>query len=389
MILPHAVVVGLELNGLGVVRSLAAGGVPVVALDSDKDRPTCSTRHARVIKAPTLSGDALIEALLRLRRDFAESPILILTQEASVATVSARRSELTNAYRFSMPGNALMVRLLDKLAFQDFAEQHGFLIPRAVRLNSTSAGSMLEQLCFPCVLKPAVRAQGYSERFAKAYRVASPEEALSLWQDMCEVMPEIIVQEWIEGGDGDVYFCLQYRPPDKKPVTSFVGRKLRQWPRQVGGTACCLPAPQAAQTLAETTDRFFGTAGFVGVCSMEYKRDRRDGQYYMVEPTVGRTDHQEEIATLNGVNIPLAAYYGELGLTPPAFSAREVCGWRDPVADARARASADHEPGSPLPLRDAYWRLHDPLPFLALQLSGITDRLARLARRSSGFVGHA
>ena len=48
---------------------------------------------------------------------------------------------------------------------------------------------------------------------------------------------------------------------------------------------------------------------------MEYKRDRRDEKFYMVEPTVGRTDYQEEIATLNGVNIPAAAYLREIGDT--------------------------------------------------------------------------
>ncbi len=42
--------------------------------------------------------------------------------------------------------------------------------------------------------------------------------------------------------------------------------------------------------------------------SMEYKRDRRDGRFHMIEPTVARTDFQEEVATLNGMNIPLASY---------------------------------------------------------------------------------
>jgi predicted ATP-grasp superfamily ATP-dependent carboligase len=51
--------------------------------------------------------------------------------------------------------------------------------------------------------------------------------------------------------------------------------------------------------------------GFGGV---EYKRDARDGRFLIIEPTVGRTDWQEEVATLAGVNIPLMAYRHELGL---------------------------------------------------------------------------
>src|SRR5205085_1978080 len=106
-----------------------------------------------------------------------------------------------------------------------------------------------------------------------------------------------------------------------------------------GGTASCVPAPDHdAAELTRLTDSFFSAVGFIGMGSMEYKRDHRDGRFYMVEPTVGRTDYQEEIAALNGINIPSAAFRAELGVT--AHSAKPVQhrrGWRDPVGVARAR----------------------------------------------------
>jgi len=66
---------------------------------------------------------------------------------------------------------------------------------------------------------------------------------------MRNVVNEIIVQEWIEGADSDVYFCLKYRPPGGSQSISFTGRKICQWPIQVGGTASCMPAPEAAAEL--------------------------------------------------------------------------------------------------------------------------------------------
>ena len=53
----------------------------------------------------------------------------------------------------------------------------------------------------------------------------------------------------------------------------------------------------------------------MGVGSLEFKRDRKTVKFMIVEPTVGRTDAQEEIATLCGVNIPLIAYSTALGGT--------------------------------------------------------------------------
>jgi len=53
--LPVAVVVGLDLNGLGVVRSLARGRVPTLVLDTDFLKPTAATRFGRRLKVPALS----------------------------------------------------------------------------------------------------------------------------------------------------------------------------------------------------------------------------------------------------------------------------------------------------------------------------------------------
>src|SRR5262245_11294047 len=109
-----AVVVGLELNGLGVVRSLGAAGLDVIALDTDPGGPGCASRHARIRPAAQLSGPALIESLLALRERLSETPVLLLTQEAAVMTVSAERDRLKGAYRLSMPDPGVMTALLDK-----------------------------------------------------------------------------------------------------------------------------------------------------------------------------------------------------------------------------------------------------------------------------------
>lgn len=380
----HAVVVGLDVNGLGVVRALGEAHVPMVALDTDLEKPTAMTRFAEKIAVETLSGPGFIDALLHLRARFSGQPVLLLTQEASVATVSETRARLEGAYRVTLPPHALMQDLLDKLRFQSIAERHGLPIPRAVRLSGADGAAAMDGLRFPCVLKPAARHAEYGRRFAKAYKVASSAEAARLWAQMRAVIDEAIVQEWIEGGDEDVYFCLQYRPRSGKPV-SFAGRKIRQWPMLVGGTAICIPASEAAAELTDLTNRFFGAVGFVGLCSMEYKRDARDGRFYMVEPTVGRTDHQEEIASLNGTNIPLAAYCDALGLAlPMSGSPLRPRAWRDSVGAAKARLAGAPDPmnglASGIEVCDAYFRFDDPMPYLAWKLQPARRRLTALRR---------
>ena len=78
------------------------------------------------------------------------------------------------------------------------------------------------------------------------------------------IISTAILQEWIDGTDSDVYFCLQYRRPSGGDPVSFCGRKTLQWPPLVGGTATCIPAPEADSVLEATTSKFFTMMGFVG-----------------------------------------------------------------------------------------------------------------------------
>ena len=85
---PAAVVVGRNLNALGIVRSLAAGGVPVVLLCTSRFDFAALSRHCRIEIARSLSGRLLIEALKSLRERLDATPVLFLTEDSSVAAVA-------------------------------------------------------------------------------------------------------------------------------------------------------------------------------------------------------------------------------------------------------------------------------------------------------------
>ncbi len=365
-----AVVVGAGVNGLGVARSLARAHVPTWLLDCDVRRPEMYTRAATRTKVRALSGTALIEDLVHLAgTKFLHSrPVLMLTQEETVKTISRHRDRLSARYRFTLPSPDVVDSLLHKHGFQHLAEQLGAPVPPLVRVRSPVDLAALEDLQYPVVIKPGERHAEYGRRFRKAYRVDSAVDAIELVRRMVPVMPDIVVQEWIGGPDSDIYFCLQHVASGGRVTASFTGRKIRSWPPQVGGTASCVAAPEAHAELAARTARFFGDAGVVGMASMEYKRDARSGRFLMVEPTIGRTDYQEEVATLNGVNLPHAAYCAELGLAFPVPSpAKRPVLWRVRVEDLQSAAAQGQRPADGYPhgarVIDALWRWSDPVPF--------------------------
>lgn len=356
------------MDGLGIAHSLGPFGVPVVIADTDPYRPGLHSRYVRAYRLHSLSGPELIEDLLAIHTQIRTRAILFPTTDMQVQAISEHRNRLCAAFRLHLPHPACLVKLMHKAAFQCEAERLGFPIPKAICIRNEEDLAKLKKIRFPAVIKPGDKALFFANKAMRNRKVNSREEAENICREVLPNAPDLITQEWIEGSEHDIYFCLQYRGANGETVCSFVGRKLRCWPPETGSTASCIAAPEVAKPLERMTTAFFNKTCVVGMCSMEFKRDARNGEFFMVEPTIGRTDWQEEIATLNGVNIPLAAYRYEIGLPGPALSLpRRPIPWMYPPSFWRAIVSTRSFRDGWRSIRrakSAYFNFGDPLPFI-------------------------
>jgi predicted ATP-grasp superfamily ATP-dependent carboligase len=252
--------------------------------------------------------------------------------------------------------------LLDKAAFQILAEESGLPVPRAVVLRGRGELPRLDALGLPAVIKPASKMLVLNGLAARAERVESRERAREVAEGMIRQTGCVIAQEWIEGPDSNIYFTLFACGPQGEIAGVFSGRKLLCAPPAVGSTALCVPAGEIAAELEELTRRFIQLVRYRGLGSLEFKRDARSGKLLIVEPTVGRTDWQEESATLCGVNLPLTAYRLALGKKPrPAkVSSPAPVAWR---SSYRIHPEAGSVPPGTR-IGGGYFRLSDPLPGL-------------------------
>ena len=143
-------------------------------------------------------------------------------------------------------------------------------------------------------------------------------------------------------------------------MADFAGRKLVCDPPGIGSTAVCVAAPEVADELSRQTQHFAARVGYRGLGGLEFKRDTHTGRFLIIEPTVGRTDAQEELASLCGVNIPLITYEAELGRTPrPVNNANAArIAWRS-SRGFRALPDCLHPATH---IVDGYFRWDDPLP---------------------------
>jgi D-aspartate ligase len=355
------VVVGGSVAGLGVARSLSATRSCVVVLDTSRFNAALWSRHCSGRVIASASGKPLIDQLKVIARSFARPPLLILTQDAAVEAVSQWRAELEPRYRFLLPSRATVELLNDKGRFHDFAMQEGFPVPRGIVVTSASGIAELDSMTAPVVVKPARKSALQLPGLDRATRFATMDAAKAHCAALLKQNADAIVQQWIEGPDHGIHFCLFFCDSTGQPLRIFTGRKLSAFPPGVGSTATCIAAPEAQAQLEALTLRLTTRVKFAGMGGLEFKRNQTTGEFVIIEPTVGRTDWQEEIATLSGVNIPMAAL---------AFaSGQPVHSTGRGAATVAWRTSFRHR--APMGLRDAgvgivdgYWRATDPLPGL-------------------------
>jgi D-aspartate ligase len=249
---------------------------------------------------------------------------LLLTKDVSVRWVSDARDELTGLYEFALPEKPIVETLLDKAAFARLSTREGWPIPRTWNIRSKEdLLSILEDVPFPCILKPETHLDLFAERSPfKAFKLSNADDLVRTYDMAAQWTDGFVLQEWIEGGDDRIAFCLTYFGRDGSPQAVFAGRKLRQFPPECGNTALCEPAPPSwREPLCSLTEQIWRSVGFRGLGSIEYKMRLGSDQPVIMEPTVGRTNYQNELAVLNGVNIPLIAYCDLVGLPRPTVAA--------------------------------------------------------------------
>jgi D-aspartate ligase len=309
------VITGADIPvGLGLARALRGLGVPIYGLALDRQSPCCrSSLWDDIWYLDDDSEQEWLEALLKLSTRH-PCHVLFPAQDTVVDIVSRNRELLSGHYRFVLPEHSTVQLLADKSIFAPWAQAHGFPVPRTHVVSSPEElDAALNELTFPVVLKPPVPNQrwhnggGRKER----YRLNSRAAVGNMPFQYFDVSDRYVVQEWIEGNDSDVHFCLVYRDASGRELAHQTGRKLVQWPVGTGNTALCTTTEDPF--LHRLAQQLFDRAGLVGLASVEVKRDRRDGRYYITEPTVGRPNLQSNVATAAGRNLTVVAYFDACG----------------------------------------------------------------------------
>lgn len=348
-------------NALGIVRSLGRAGVPVIACDHDPGALGLLSRHAGVAHRtadPLTEPEAFVDDLLALGRGAGAGGVLFATHDEAIAAIGPREAEVDALVRRPWSPWATMSATIDKEHQHAAARGIGFPVPATVTpADEADVVALASGLRFPVILKPRY-APEFRRRFrAQVLEAGDAEELRRAWALAAEYRPQ--VSEVIPGDDGQLWTLGSYRDASGRPLASFTGRKLRQWPPRFGTARAAESRWDPA--LAARCHALLDALGFHGISQVEVKRDPRDGRDNLIEVNP-RSWLWIGLATACGVNLPYACWLDAVGLGHPRPEGHDD--------DRRWVLAGKHLVGSAREIRAGDWSLR---PFLASLRPPVTE----------------
>lgn len=315
---------GLCSHGLAVARALADAGVAVLAVEKNMQLPGAHTRVVqRIHRVPDFGAESLLAGLLELRRQLPAGARVVLfpVNDNHVRLIGQHLGTLTPHFCVIWADAAEMVlRLQNKDSLEAFSRARGLNYPpSAVFTSPTVAAHATRGLRYPLIIKPV--------RPLSSFKALIARDAGHLDELLAEHRADlpILAQDYIAGDDRRLYFVALLLQ-DGAVLRGAVGRKLASFPPAMGQT-----------TVAETVHddeamdiarRFFAGTGISGPASLELKRDAQ-GRFWVIEPTVGRTDFWAALFVRAGFNRPHMVCQLAMGQPVAPLDRFQECIWFD------------------------------------------------------------
>jgi D-aspartate ligase len=388
--------VGHHLS-LGVIRTLGRLGIPVYAIDSDTAAPGlhslyCKKRFHWDVDAPP---EATVEFLLNLGRSIGRKSLLIHTADELSEMVAQYYSVLSEWYLLPQQDPALVKTLTSKKEMYHLVKKHA--IPTAETLFPRSRDEVVAFLAggmtLPVMMK-GIDGLLLEKRTGHKMRIArTKEEVLHLYDTMEDPSnPNIMLQEYIPGGDDTVWMLDGYFNRNSDCLMAITAKKIRQAPIYTGYTSLgiCLEN----ETVRQMTIRFMKEIGYRGILDIGYRYDARDGKYKVLDinPRVGATFRL--FVSPNGMDVVRAEYLDLTG--QPVPEATNDVGRKWIVEERDIMSCIRYYRAGKLTFREwlnsfkgvqelAWFAADDPLPFTIL-LGRLILTLPRRAVRLFGLL---
>jgi predicted ATP-grasp superfamily ATP-dependent carboligase len=314
---PPAILLGDgSTNDLSFVRSLSRHGVPTILIAGRRLLGSFS-RHGVRFRMPPVEDEpqAWLDLLDEVASVLGGSPVLFALSDAHCAFVSRNAGRLSRSFRFLLPDEETMSRILDKRRQYAAAEDAGIRVPLTFYPeDGADLVRLASEIDYPVILKPRTAHVGrpkISNR--KVVVLRSATELISAWFECATSGARFMVQAIVAGGDDAIFWYSGFWDEQCRERAWFTVQKLRQFPPRFGDGS--FQRTVEAPEVLRLSRRLLETFRYRGLVMVEFKRDARNGIWYLMEINP-RTVSGNQLGVTAGVDLPWIAYRRLIGREP-------------------------------------------------------------------------
>jgi D-aspartate ligase len=291
---------------MGVVRSLGRLRIPVSVFSSHPHSPARFSRYCRYHHAPdsVQQADALEKLLIEHAKESSMKPLLFPVGDGEVMFLAESRERLQPYYRFNQACPDLIRAMANKRTQYEIVAASDLSIPPTY-FGINSANASRYSVEFPVVIKPVYAHLWPWRGKTKALSAENCAELEKHLKEMERRGIEVVVQSIIPGPASELYTIAAYISKAGEAVAVGSLRKVRHYPLDFGFGS--LNEAVRVENLENQIVRFLCDIGFRGVCGVEFKRDRRDGRFRLIEINP-RFELAHHLLSTAGADVATAMY---------------------------------------------------------------------------------
>jgi predicted ATP-grasp superfamily ATP-dependent carboligase len=326
----RVLVLGLEENGLGVLRALRGrSDLDVRAVSFSPHDPGRLTWLAPILRWPDSAEDPDgFESRLYNWSRARGTTTLFPTRDVEVNLLASLSNTLPDNLIFHRNSISQVSALTDKRFVSKIASEVGLDLPKTVVLNEKIDLSSLG-FCYPIIIKPYGQNSNqfpYKNLFIS--NVAELEEVLSKnigWRG------RVVLQEYIPGGDDQVYQCnllLGHRP---RVIAAIEFHKIRQY--LPGRGIASYGETTLSTVLVPLCLRLADAVDYQGLMSVEFKKDLRNCRWIFIETNL-RLPAYNAVFPSSGVNLAYLYVLNLLGKEDLLAVPKRIALWMNEDLDS-------------------------------------------------------
>ncbi len=309
--------------GLSTVRCLGKMNVPVTTVDYNKKEAygSYSKYVSKSLIAPHYKEDpeGFIRFLIEYGKNQEKPPVLIPTADPYVEIVDRYWDRLKTVFLLPDLAQGYLSAIVDKDRLYAMMNKRGILVPETFEITEENLYEKVDkELGYPCVVKP-VDSHSFVKTFRKKlFKVQNEKELIEAIEKAENKGLRVVVQRIIQGADTNKYTFDAYVNAKGRVSHCSSFHLLRLYPNDYG--ASVYTEHYYNEEIFDYGKKILEDMGFRGFAELEFKKDEKNQQYYLMEINVRIVNFNTLLEKI-GLNIPYILYRD---LTGSPLADREV-----------------------------------------------------------------